>query len=120
MLKLLLKKYIHSNLCRIFRLRGDPQNVCGGPIFRGWSEILLLGKALKFGVIFQKLTLTLIKICKIIVKIREKCKFFGKFFKIFWPGIIFNYMKNKELIWTGYSGGSGGGEKNFHEICQNR
>ena len=31
---------------------GGPQNVWGGPIFRGWNEILLLGKVLKFGVIF--------------------------------------------------------------------
>ena len=61
----------------------------GGPIFRGWNEILLLGKALKSEVIFQNLSLKLIKICKIIWKIREKCKFLGKSFKIFWPGIIF-------------------------------
>ena len=30
------------------------QNVWGGPIFEGRSEILLLGQALKFRVIFQK------------------------------------------------------------------
>ena len=65
----------------------------GGPIFPGWNEILLLGKALEFGVIIQKLALKSIKICKIIGKIRKKRKFFGKFFKFFWPGIIFNYMK---------------------------
>ena len=53
----------------------------GGPIFRGWNEILLSGKALKFGVIFQKFALKLIKICKIIGKIRVKYKFFGNFFK---------------------------------------
>ena len=52
----------------------------GGPIFRGWNEILLLGKALKFGVIFQKFALKLIKICKIIGKIREKCNFLENFF----------------------------------------
>ena len=51
---------------------GGPPNVFGGPIFRGWNEILLLGKALKFGVIFQKYALKLIKIWKIIEKIREK------------------------------------------------
>ena len=51
-----------------------------GPIYRRWNEILLLGKVLKFGVIFQKLALKLIKICKIIVKNREKRKVFGKFF----------------------------------------
>ena len=72
-----------------FSLEGGQQNVWGGPIFRWWNEILLLGKVLKFGVIFQKLALKLIKICKIIVKIREKCTFFEKFFKIFWQGIIF-------------------------------
>ena len=32
-----------------------------GPIFRGWNEILLLGKALKFGVNFQKYAFKLIK-----------------------------------------------------------
>ena len=64
-----------------FSVEGAPKNVFwGGPIFRGWNEILLLGKALKFGVIFQKFALKLIKICKIIGKIRDKCKFFGKFF----------------------------------------
>ena len=87
---------------------GGPQNVWVGPIFRGWNEILLLGKALKFGVIFQKYALKLIKTCKIIGKVGEKCKSFGKSFKIFWPGIIFNYMKNKELIWTGFCEGFGG------------
>ena len=51
-----------------------------GPIFRGWNEILLLGKVLKFGVNFKNFALKLIIIFKIIGKIREKCKFFGKFF----------------------------------------
>ena len=63
-----------------FWLRWVRQMFGGGPIFRGWNEILLLGKALKFGVIVQKFGLQLIKICKIIGKIREKCKIFGKFF----------------------------------------
>ena len=36
---------------------GGPQNVWVSPIFRGWNEILLLGKALKFGVVFQKYAL---------------------------------------------------------------
>ena len=44
-----------------FSVEGGPQNVWGGPIFRGRNEILLLGKALKFGVIFQKYALKLIK-----------------------------------------------------------
>ena len=52
----------------------------GGPIFRGWNEILLLGKALKFGVIFQKYALKLIKNWKTIEKIREKMQIFQKIF----------------------------------------
>ena len=47
----------------------------GVPIFEGLNENLLLGKALKFGVIFQKSALKLIKIRKIIEKILEKCHF---------------------------------------------
>ena len=50
-----------SNLCRIFRLRGVHKMFGGGPIFRGRKEILLLGKAVKFVVIFQKYALKLIK-----------------------------------------------------------
>ena len=92
-----------------FSVEGGPQNVWGGPIFRRWNEILLWGKALKFAVTFQKLALKLLKICKIIGKIREKRKFLGKFFLNFMAGNnFFNYRKNKELIWTGYSGGFGG------------
>ena len=41
-------------------------------------------------------------------KIREKCKLFGNFFLFSGREKFFNYMKNKELIWTGYSGGFGG------------
>ena len=63
-----------------FSVEGGPQNVCGGPIFRGWNEILLLGKALKFGKIFQKYELKLIKSWKIIEKIREKMQNFQKIF----------------------------------------
>ena len=44
---------IINDLCRIFRLRGSTKCL-GGPIFEGLVEILLLGKAFKFGVIFQK------------------------------------------------------------------
>ena len=51
-----------------FSVEGGPENVWG-PIFRGWNTILLLGKALKFGVIFRKLALKVIKICKFIGKI---------------------------------------------------
>ena len=53
---------IHSNACWIFGLRGVCQMFGGGPIFRGCNETLLLGKALKFGVIFQKYALKLIRI----------------------------------------------------------
>ena len=38
---------------------GGPQNVLGGPIFRRRNEILVLGRAIKFGVIFQKYALKL-------------------------------------------------------------
>ena len=44
-------------------------------MFGGWNEILLLGKALKFGVIFQKLALKLIKICKIIWTFEKNANF---------------------------------------------
>ena len=47
-----------------FLVEVGPQNVGGGPIFRGWNEILLLGKALKCGVIFQKIALKLIEFAK--------------------------------------------------------
>ena len=71
-----------------FSVEGGPQNVWGGPIFRGWNEILLLGKPLKFRIIFQKYALKLIKICKIIGKIRENADF-SEIFLIFWPAINF-------------------------------
>ena len=51
-----------------------------GPILEGRNEILLLGKALKLRVIFQKFALKLIKIWKIIEKIREKFKLFQIFY----------------------------------------
>ena len=63
-----------------FSIEGGPQNVGGGPIFRGGIEFLLLGKALKFGVIFQKYALKLIKNWKKIEKIREKMQIFQKIF----------------------------------------
>ena len=47
----------------------------GGPIFRGWNEILLLGKALTFGVIFQKYALELIKIENLLRKFENNAKF---------------------------------------------
>ena len=45
----------------------------GGPIFDGRNAILLLVKALKFRVIFQKYSLKIIKIWKTIETIRERC-----------------------------------------------
>ena len=72
-------EHICSNVCRIFRFSRVRQ-MYGGPIFRGWNEILLLGKALKFGVIFQTYGWKLIKIWKIIEKIREKMQNFRKVF----------------------------------------
>ena len=61
----------------------------GGPICLGWNEILLLGKALKFGVIFQKYALKLRKNWKIIEKIREKNANFSENFLIFGRAINF-------------------------------
>ena len=51
-----------------------------GTIFEGRNEILLLGKKLKFVIIFQKYVLKLIKIWKIVEKIREKANIFRIFF----------------------------------------
>ena len=50
----------------------------GGPVFEGRNEILLLGKAVKVRVIFQKNALKVIKIGKIIENSR-KCKYFRFF-----------------------------------------
>ena len=61
-----------------------------GPIFRGWNEMLLFGKALKFGVIYQKYALELRKICKIIEKIREQMEISG-FFDCRAMHIFFHY-----------------------------
>ena len=63
-----------------FLVEGGPQNVWGGPIFRGWNEILLLGKVLKFGVVFQKYALKSRKKLKKFEKIREKMQIFHKIF----------------------------------------
>ena len=73
-----------------------------GTIFEGRNEILLLGKALKFGVIFQKYALKLIKIWKIIENIREKMQISPNFL-IFWR----NYGVIRNIISLGYNGGSG-------------
>ena len=62
-----------------FSVEGGPPNVWGGPMFEGRSDILLLGKALKFRVIFQKYGLKLIKILKLSRKF-EKNANFSEFF----------------------------------------
>ena len=62
-----------------FSVEGGPK-MFGGPIFEGRNEILLLGEALKLGVIFQKYALKLIEIWKIVEKMREKMQIFPKFF----------------------------------------
>ena len=80
----------------------------GGPIFRGWNEILLLGKALKFGVIFLKYALKFIKNWKILRKFEKNAKF-SENFLIFGRAINFYYEKIKNLIWSCYNGGLGGG-----------
>ena len=64
-------------------------------------------KALKFGVIFQKFALKLLKICKIIEKTREKCKFFGKFFNFCAVHHFLIIEKIMNIISTGYNGASG-------------
>ena len=57
----------------------------GGSDFSRVDKILVLGKALKFGVIFQKYALKLIKkIENLTRKCEKQCKFFRKFFLIFW------------------------------------
>ena len=53
----------------------------GGPFFESRDKILLLGKALKFGVIFQKLALKLFKLCKIMETMQnfhENVRFFAR------------------------------------------
>ena len=53
-----------------FSVERGPPNVWGVRFFEGRNEILLLGKAIKFGVIFQKYGLKLIKLRKFTAKIR--------------------------------------------------
>ena len=77
------------------------QQMLGVPIFEGQNEILLLGKALTFGVIFQKYELKLIKIWKNYWKNSRKK---SKLFPIF---LIFarQYGKIMNIVWLGYKGG---------------
>ena len=60
--------------------RGGVHKMFGGSIFRGWNEILLLGKALKFGVIFQKYALKLIKKLRKLLRKFEKNAIFSENF----------------------------------------
>ena len=57
-----------------FSVEGGPQNV-GGATIRRWNEILLLGKALKFGVIFQNFALKFKKIAKSLGKFAKNATF---------------------------------------------
>ena len=85
-----------------------------GPISRGWNEILQFGTAQKFGVIFQKYALKLIKIWKLLRGFecnREKCKVFGNFFNFREEHYLFNMGKIMNIIWTGYIGGRFGPAK---------
>ena len=78
----------------------------GGPIFRGRNEILLLGKALKFGVIFQKYALKLIKKLKIYWENSRKNANFSEFF--------FNFRVGHKFLIMGKinNGGLGGRSQN--------
>ena len=69
-----------------------------GPIFEGKKGILILGKAIKFRVIFQKYALKLIKLWYIIEKIWEKCIFFRCFYFS-----ACTMGKIRKIIWTGYN-----------------
>ena len=82
----------------------------GGPIFRGCNEILLLGKALKFGVIFQKYALKFIKNWKILRKFEKNAKF-SENILILGQTNFFSMGKIRNIIWTGYNGGSGDGAR---------
>ena len=59
---------------------GGPQNVWGGAIFRGWNEILLLGKAQIFGVIFQKICIKINKNLQTDWENSRKMQIFQKIF----------------------------------------
>ena len=51
----------------IFRMRGSAKCL-DGPIFEGQDKILLFGEGLKFGVIFSKICMKIIKILEIMEK----------------------------------------------------
>ena len=56
---------------------------CFGVLFEGRDRILLLGKALKFGLILQNFALKLLKIWNFLEKIPEKMKNFHLKFSFF-------------------------------------
>ena len=96
-----------------FRLRGSDKYL-GGPIFEGPKEILQLGKALKFRVLFQKYAVKL-KHLKIIEKSRGKMPIFLNFFKfsVGTTGKIWN------ITWTGYSVGLWESPRNIEKFSRN-
>ena len=70
-----------------FSVDGVPPNVWGSDFSRV-ERNFTIGQIPKIWGDFSKFALKLIKICKIIGNILEKCKFFGNFL-IFWRAIIF-------------------------------
>ena len=92
----------------------------GVRFLEGPNENLLLDKALKSGVIFQKYALKLIKLLRKF----EKYANFSENFRAGDNFLIMGQVRN--IIWAGYNGGSGGGDgvhegrKFLQEICRNR
>ena len=81
---------------------GGPPSVWRDSLFEGRDNILLLGKALKFGVIFQKFALKLLKIWKIMEKLSEEKQNFQEKFRFFARAV----GKIRIIIYLGYSCGS--------------
>ena len=71
-----------------FSVDEGPQNVWGSDFLRV-ERNCTIGQSPKIWGNFSKIGIKINKICKIIGKIREKCKFLENIFNIFWPGIIF-------------------------------
>ena len=99
------------NLWRISRLRRYTKCYGGGPIFRVWIEILLLGKALKFGLIFQNYTIKINKTLKNYWENSSKMQIFHSVFN-FPSGHNFIIMgKIRNIIWTCHYVGSAAGTR---------
>ena len=64
---------------REFSIEGGPQNVGGVRFFEARNDILQLGKALKFGVIFQKYAFNQLNYESLLRKF-EKMKSFSEIF----------------------------------------